>query len=183
MIDAVNSTAEIWFRYLSSASFQATLLALVVMAMVFVGRRWSPATRYALLLVALIKFAVPPTLHSPTGFFSYFDSNRTSRPIPAITHVPPLVQEALWPPERSQVEPLSSPVEAPPERSAHRAIPTVRTGSVFSPKSHAITYVQDMAPDRPFDRRMCSFPKAASAKGPYAPADIGGRARSRAWAG
>jgi hypothetical protein len=39
MIQAINSFSEAWFRYMASASLQASLLALVLLGIVVIGRR------------------------------------------------------------------------------------------------------------------------------------------------
>ncbi|MBZ5499876.1 MAG: hypothetical protein LAP85_26050 [Acidobacteriia bacterium] len=72
MIHALNLSAEIWFRYLASAALQSTLVASIVLGAVWAGRRWPPALRHALLMLAVLKFAFPPTLSLPTGIFSRF---------------------------------------------------------------------------------------------------------------
>lgn len=97
MIEVVNSTAEIWFRYLASAGVQATLLAAILLGIVWSGRRWSPALRHALLMVALLKFVIPPTLSLPTGLFSHFKPDAESASTTPVRYVVPLVREALWP--------------------------------------------------------------------------------------
>ncbi len=103
MIDSINSCAELWFRYLVSATSQGVLLALVVMGVVWLFRHRLPAWRHALLMIALLKFAVPPTLSLPTGLLSQL---RTHPPAPALKSIPyvaplaPMVDEALWPAEQ-----------------------------------------------------------------------------------
>jgi hypothetical protein len=39
--------AEPWFRYMASATLQATLLALFILGVLQIGRRWTQASRYA----------------------------------------------------------------------------------------------------------------------------------------
>jgi beta-lactamase regulating signal transducer with metallopeptidase domain len=70
MIHLINGIAEPWFRYMASATLQATLLALFVLGLLQIGRRWRPALRYAIMMLALCKFVIPPTLSLPTGLFS-----------------------------------------------------------------------------------------------------------------
>lgn len=70
MIYLINGIAEVWFRYIASAAFQATLLALLILGILWIGRHWPPALRHALLILALFKFVVPPMLSLPTGLFN-----------------------------------------------------------------------------------------------------------------
>jgi beta-lactamase regulating signal transducer with metallopeptidase domain/protocatechuate 3,4-dioxygenase beta subunit len=101
MIDFINSTAEMWSRYMTSATAQALLLALAVLIIVSAGRRLSPALRHALLMLALIKFAIPPTLSLPTGLFSRLSPNSPAKPalaLPYVAPIAPVVNDALWPP-------------------------------------------------------------------------------------
>lgn len=70
LVDRLNSLAQTWWPYLFHATWQSTLVALAVLALVTVGRRWPSPLRYGLLVVALIKFAIPPLLSIPTGVFS-----------------------------------------------------------------------------------------------------------------
>jgi beta-lactamase regulating signal transducer with metallopeptidase domain len=62
--------AESWYRWVLSSGLQATLLSIAVLFLVRAGRRWNPALRHALLMVALLKFIIPPTLNAPVGLFS-----------------------------------------------------------------------------------------------------------------
>ena len=112
MIDFVNSSAETWFRCMSSATLQAILLALVVLAAVWLMRRRSPAMRHALLMIALLKFAVPPTLSLPSGLFSQLKpkpSTQTSRVDSFVAPISPIVEGVLWPEEELRVDRISSP--------------------------------------------------------------------------
>ncbi len=97
MIPIVNGIAETWFRYMASATLQATFLALLLIGIVWVGRRWSPALRHALLMLALCKFVIPPMLSLPTGLFSRFKPQQWSESTPPVRYVAPIVQGVLWP--------------------------------------------------------------------------------------
>jgi hypothetical protein len=59
LIHLINGIAEHWFRYMASATLQATLLALLVLGLLQLCRRWTPALRYALMMLALCKFVIP----------------------------------------------------------------------------------------------------------------------------
>ena len=73
MIHLINGFAEEWFPFMASATLQATILALVVLGTLWIGRRWSPALRYAFMMLALCKFVIPPMLSLPTGLFNRID--------------------------------------------------------------------------------------------------------------
>ncbi len=106
MINAVNGVSEVWFRTMASASLQASLLALVLLVVVWIGRRWSPALRHALLMIALLKFAIPPTLSLPTGLFYHVKPMAASQTTFPADVVAPIFQEALWPTEKLPAAPL-----------------------------------------------------------------------------
>jgi beta-lactamase regulating signal transducer with metallopeptidase domain/protocatechuate 3,4-dioxygenase beta subunit len=130
MIDFVNSSAESWFQYMSSATLQAILLALVVLAAVCLMRRRMPAMRHALLMIALLKFVVPPTLSLPSGLFSQLKpkpSTQTSRSVPYLAPMPSIVEEVLWPEEQLRVAHIYPPAVAPKsfDRPTLKPIPSL----------------------------------------------------------
>jgi hypothetical protein len=66
-VPAINRAADAWSNYVWHALWQAAVVGLAILAIVFIARRWPSPLRYGLLLVALIKFAAPPFLSLPTG--------------------------------------------------------------------------------------------------------------------
>jgi len=70
VVDVLNRAAESWSPYVFHAMWQSSLIAIVVLAVVAAFRRLSSPLRYALLLIVLVKFAIPPMLAAPTGLFS-----------------------------------------------------------------------------------------------------------------
>lgn len=71
MMITLNRLAADWTSWLLHAGLQATILAAIVFAILTVfRRRLTSHTRYALLLLILIKFTLPPFLNFPTGLFS-----------------------------------------------------------------------------------------------------------------
>jgi GWxTD domain-containing protein len=84
MINLVNGIAETWFGYMASATFQATILALFILGVLRVGRRWPPALRHALLMLALCKFVIPPMFSLPTGLFNRITPRQWSERSPAV---------------------------------------------------------------------------------------------------
>jgi beta-lactamase regulating signal transducer with metallopeptidase domain len=72
VIEAINWAAEAWWPYVLHVTWTSSLVAVLLMTAVWLGRRWPGRLRYCILLIALVKFAVPPTLMMPTGLFSWF---------------------------------------------------------------------------------------------------------------
>jgi beta-lactamase regulating signal transducer with metallopeptidase domain/protocatechuate 3,4-dioxygenase beta subunit len=66
----VDSWTVAWWTLLVPATLQATLVAAVVLLLVFWGRRLPAPWRYGLLVLALVKFLLPPFAAAPTGVFS-----------------------------------------------------------------------------------------------------------------
>src|SRR5262245_61305992 len=69
-VSAVNAAAAAWWPLVVHVSWQASLLAVLLLAVVWLGRRWPSPLRYWLLVLALVKFALPPLASLPTGLFS-----------------------------------------------------------------------------------------------------------------
>jgi GWxTD domain-containing protein len=95
MIPLINGIAEAWFRYMASATLQATLLALFILGILRIGRRWSPALRYAFMMLALCKFVVPPMLSLPTGLLNRIQSQQWAESVPLPRYVAPAAQSIL----------------------------------------------------------------------------------------
>ena len=102
MIHLINRIAEAWFPYMASATLQATILALVVLGTLWIGRRWSPALRYAFMMLALCKFVTPPMLSLPTGLLNRIQLQRWSESAPPLRYVAPVTQSALSPMSNTQ---------------------------------------------------------------------------------
>ena len=71
LLPLLNSAAATWFSFVYHVTWQASLLAVLILAVVLLGRRWPSPLRYWLLVLALAKFALPPLLSMPTGLFSH----------------------------------------------------------------------------------------------------------------
>ena len=69
LIDSLNQASQTWWSYIVPAIWQGSLVALVIVGIVWIGRRWPSPLRHGLLLVALVKLAMPPLLALPTGVF------------------------------------------------------------------------------------------------------------------
>jgi beta-lactamase regulating signal transducer with metallopeptidase domain len=59
-----------WSIHIAHALWQTTIASLVVLALVRVARNASPRLRHAIVMIGIIKFALPPMLPLPTGIFS-----------------------------------------------------------------------------------------------------------------
>ncbi len=69
-VASTNEFAETWSRYVWESSWQSAIVAIFVLGIVLSCRRLPAKIKYAILIVALIKFAVPPFFSTPTGLFS-----------------------------------------------------------------------------------------------------------------
>ena len=69
LIGFLNQASQTWWSYIVPAIWQGSLVALVIVGIVWIGRRWPSPLRHGLLLVALVKLAMPPLLALPTGVF------------------------------------------------------------------------------------------------------------------
>ena len=71
-VESINRAADVWWAYMAPAAWQAALVGLLLLAVVAFGRRWPSPVRFAILALALLKFAVPPLAAVPSGVFSQF---------------------------------------------------------------------------------------------------------------
>ncbi len=84
IINQLNMISEKWLTVILHASWQAGLVGLIILAMVYSGKKWSSAWKYGLLMIVLLKFVTPPFLFSPVGLFSQFQISQTeSQEFPA----------------------------------------------------------------------------------------------------
>ena len=86
LLSSLDRVAADWFRFVYHAAWQASLVAVLVLVVVGLGRRWPSPLRYWLLVLALAKFALPPVLSMPTGLFSHVGP--AVQPVPSETDVP-----------------------------------------------------------------------------------------------
>jgi beta-lactamase regulating signal transducer with metallopeptidase domain len=72
LIDVLNQFSDWWWSHLVSAFWQAGVVGAALLVLVLtLGKRWPAPLRYALLVLALLKFAFPPWLPVPTGVLSH----------------------------------------------------------------------------------------------------------------
>jgi beta-lactamase regulating signal transducer with metallopeptidase domain len=66
----IAALASNWAIHLAHALWQSTLAAALVLALAALLRNQSPRLRHALVMIGIVKFALPPMLPMPTGIFS-----------------------------------------------------------------------------------------------------------------
>jgi beta-lactamase regulating signal transducer with metallopeptidase domain len=71
LVEILDRAAATWWTCMLHATWQSSLVAVAFLAIAWLGRRWPAQLRYALLLIALVKFATPPMLPTPVGLFSH----------------------------------------------------------------------------------------------------------------
>ncbi len=62
---------DAWWFWVVQAGWQSAVVGGVLLAVVASGKRWPAPVRCAILVVALLKFAMPPLWSAPTGLFSH----------------------------------------------------------------------------------------------------------------
>ena len=129
LVEKLNSAAALWYPFVYHVAWQASLLAVVLLVIVRLGRRWPSPLRYWLLVLALAKFALPPLLSLPTGLFTQVGPQVEIHPPIASVPVespgaPEVVESALSP----------QPVSAFPQASVALAD---RTSATLPPRAAA----------------------------------------------
>jgi beta-lactamase regulating signal transducer with metallopeptidase domain len=71
LVESINRFANGWWFWTVHAAWQSAIVGCVILAVVACARRWPAPVRYWLLVIALVKFAVPPLWSAPTGVFSH----------------------------------------------------------------------------------------------------------------
>jgi beta-lactamase regulating signal transducer with metallopeptidase domain len=64
--------ADAWWFWIAQAGWQSAVVGGVLLAVVAFGKRWPAPVRCAILVVSLLKFAMPPLWSAPTGLFSHW---------------------------------------------------------------------------------------------------------------
>jgi beta-lactamase regulating signal transducer with metallopeptidase domain len=85
LFDAFHPVAGVWWQYVAHATWQSVLVGLVILGTVLLMRRLPAPLRYGLLILALLKFVVPPMLALPTGVFSRVETSMQSQ-LPGAVH-------------------------------------------------------------------------------------------------
>jgi beta-lactamase regulating signal transducer with metallopeptidase domain/thiol-disulfide isomerase/thioredoxin/protocatechuate 3,4-dioxygenase beta subunit len=134
LLPKLNGAAAIWFPFVYHAAWQASLLAVLLLAVVWLGRRWPSPLRYWLLLLALAKFALPPALSLPTGLFS--------RVGPAVRAVPSTADFGAAAPANPAFADL--PVPLPDVSATPDMGDFVAEGTSAAPQAHSSSPVLDV---------------------------------------
>ncbi|MGA2233747.1 MAG: carboxypeptidase regulatory-like domain-containing protein, partial [Tepidisphaeraceae bacterium] len=139
----LNGAAVVWREYVFRATWEASLVAVIALALLRFARRWPAPLRAAVLLVAMLKFLVPPMLPSP---FGVFPAVQVQRPTISV-QLPPTPLAALPAPseptgslEVPTLTSLSTPPFSPPVKidSAAASPPAPRlTGLALLMLAHA----------------------------------------------
>lgn len=82
IIEAWNRAAAAWWSWTVTSTWQGFLLLALVAIFLYLGRSLRPGLRYGLLLVVLLKLAVPPLVGLPYGFADLLA--RWTDPAPAV---------------------------------------------------------------------------------------------------
>jgi beta-lactamase regulating signal transducer with metallopeptidase domain/HEAT repeat protein len=70
LIHWLNEVSPVWWVQIAHGTWQAALVPGLLLGLVAWKRRWPAPWRYGLLVLALLKFAVPPLFPLPTGILS-----------------------------------------------------------------------------------------------------------------
>jgi len=96
LLATLHSVAETWWSYLAHATWQSAAVGLVIFAAVYLMRRWPAPLRYGLLMVAVLKFAVPPLVAIPYGPLEpERDHGRQSLAVPHLMQTAPLTNVSM----------------------------------------------------------------------------------------
>src|SRR5258708_12716532 len=94
--------ADGWAALMGHAAWQGTVVGLVALVIVALGRRCASPVRYWILVLALIKFAMPPMTAAPMGLFGLVTVSHLSvgnnDPPPVIPPLRPLKPHPPPPP-------------------------------------------------------------------------------------
>jgi beta-lactamase regulating signal transducer with metallopeptidase domain/protocatechuate 3,4-dioxygenase beta subunit len=130
LVEAINGAAERWWSYIAPAAWQAALVGLLLLAVATIGRRWPSPVRFAILALALAKFAIPPLAAVPSGLFSQFTAAtpQPAEPVAVAVAEPPSLAPSAIPSSRraampTDVSEMRMPIEPPIARPATAAVP------------------------------------------------------------
>lgn len=84
MVETLNRAAAAWWEWTVASTGQGGLLLLLVLAVLAAGGSLRPGLRYGLLLVVLLKFAVPPVFGVAYGFSDLLARAFTNEPAPML---------------------------------------------------------------------------------------------------
>lgn len=71
LVEPLNQAAATWWTWTWQATAQGAILLVLVLVALALWRRATPPLRYGLLLLALVKFLLPPVVASSVGLFAW----------------------------------------------------------------------------------------------------------------
>ena len=71
LVIMLNDAAAAWWPYVLHATWTSSVVAVVMLAVVRLCRRWPARVLYGIALIALLKFAMPPMMSAPVGIFNW----------------------------------------------------------------------------------------------------------------
>jgi len=86
----LNQAADGWMVWVSGVILQASVVALIALAIVRCSRHLPANLKYVLLLMAMVKFVTPPFAGLPVGVFSQFTSPTAALDADTSDHIQPL---------------------------------------------------------------------------------------------
>ncbi|QDT24957.1 Thiol-disulfide oxidoreductase ResA [Gimesia panareensis] len=123
-VDTINSVADAWLFIVMHMVWQSTVVALLVLVVVCWKHRISANIRYALLMLALIKFVVPPFFAMPGGIFSQWEISSGSsveKTSSMVSALPP-ERENLVVPSFESVTPGRSDLPVPVQNNPQKQV-------------------------------------------------------------
>ncbi len=139
----LNQAAAAWWPQVAHATWQNALVAAILLAIVWFGRRWPSTWRHALLLLAVLKFAIPPTLSLPTGLLSHAGPQFAA--VPAIAPASTTARDfAPEPPPAFSIPPV--PTETIVEETKPSQLPPTINFTPLDPAPKTSLVVQNPLP-------------------------------------
>lgn len=112
-----------WWSYVVQAGWQSAVVGILVLAVVWLGRRWPSPLRYGLLVLALVKFAVPPLVTAPSALWSPWPTAEVA------ADRPPVLQTVLQRLPDAASTPLADADPSPTQMP--KAAPTLGPGRIL----------------------------------------------------
>jgi beta-lactamase regulating signal transducer with metallopeptidase domain len=75
-LDVMHQLADGWWGWVVQAGWQSSVVGCAVLVLIGIGRRWPSTVCYWLLVLGLLKFAMPPLWSTPLGVFGYVRVDR-----------------------------------------------------------------------------------------------------------
>jgi hypothetical protein len=82
-IDGLNKFADVWWPCVFHGAWQAAVVGISILTALRFTKRWPATLRHALVLLALLKFLVPPLASFPSGLLSQIEFPPDKLQVPA----------------------------------------------------------------------------------------------------